>query len=363
MKSFIPVYDLNLTPRAKIAALNAILSGWISSNGSYVTKFESAFSQLFDKNFSITCCNGTAALHLALFTGVKKNDVVVVPSFTYIATVNAIRYCNAHPLFVDIDPSSWQLDLDLLDKIPASDAQYVLLPHIYGACTDMARLLEIINRKKWILIEDCAESLGSNFIDKPLGTFGDAATFSFFGNKTISTGEGGMIITKRADIAERCKFLRSHAMDSELRYWHTDIGYNYRLNNIASAIGFHQLKSLDKIIFKKMKLHEFYQSKLAHLPIKFQHFRQSCLPWMSSIIFESIDMRNLVIQSLNRNSIGWRPLFYPAHTMPMYSSYTYLSNDDYTSSISTRGISIPSHPSITKKQKFSVVDSIVSAFR
>ena len=245
-RSFIPVYDLEISNYSKKLANNAINSGWISANGKYIYEFENCFSQIFNGFNSCATTNGTTALDLALKAcGVNENSTIIVPSFTYIATINAIKYQNATPLFVDINKDNWQIDLEILEKIDSKKAQFILIPHIYGASCDMDKLNQIIKKKKWVLIEDCAEALGSYFGKKRLGEYGECATFSFFGNKTISTGEGGMIISKKKKIIEYCKFLKSHSMSRKKRYWHTEIGYNYRMTNIVAAIGVGKIKELN----------------------------------------------------------------------------------------------------------------------
>ncbi len=362
-RSFIPVYDLDINNYSKKLANNAINSGWISANGRYIKEFEGSFSKLFNGFNACATTNGTTALHLALKAcGVNENSTVIVPSFTYIATINAIKYQNATPLFVDVNKDNWQIDLKLLEKIDAQKAQFILVPHIYGASCDMNKLNKIIKKKKWVLIEDCAEALGSYFGKKRLGEYGECATFSFFGNKTISTGEGGMIISKKKKIIEYCKFLKSHSMSPQKRYWHTEIGYNYRMTNIVAAIGVGQIREINKTIKKKNLLHEKYKAALSDLPVTFQKKEKEQLFWVTSILFETTKDRKKLTELLDLNKIGWRPLFYPAHRMPMYKNFDYIKSTDLTSQLSSRGIILPSYPTIKDVDLKKIIRTIRSYF-
>ena len=362
-RSFIPVYDLDISNYAKKLANNAINSGWISANGQYVNEFENCFSQIFNGSNACATTNGTTALDLALKAcGVNKNSTVIVPSFTYIATINAIKYQNATPLFVDINKDNWQIDLEILEKIDSKKAQFILIPHIYGASCDMDKLGQIIKKKNWVLIEDCAEALGSYFGKKRLGEYGECAIFSFFGNKTLSTGEGGMIISKKKKIIDYCKFLKSHSMSTKKRYWHTEVGYNYRMTNIVAAIGVGQIKELQKTIRKKNLLHEKYKKSLSDLPIIFQEKNKEQLLWVTSILFKNISDKEKIAELLDSNQVGWRPLFYPAHKMPMYKNYEFIKSHNLTSSLSKRGLILPSYPSIREVDFRKVIRIIRSYF-
>lgn len=363
-RSFIPVYDLDISNYSKKLANNAINSGWISANGKYINDFEDCFSQIFNGFHACATTNGTTALDLALkVCGVNENSTVIVPSFTYIATINAIKYQNATPLFIDIDKDNWQIDLELLEKIDSQKAQFILIPHIYGSSCDMDKLNKIIKKKKWTLIEDCAEALGSYFGKKRLGEYGECAIFSFFGNKTISTGEGGMIISKKKKIIEYCKFLKSHSMSQKKRYWHSEIGYNYRMTNIVAAIGVGQIKELDTTIRKKNLLHEKYKEALSDLPIIFQKKEKEQLFWVTSILFKNTRDRKRVTDLLDLKKIGWRPLFHPAHKMPMYKNFEFIKSKNLTSTLCNRGIILPSYPSIREVDFKKVIRIIRSCFK
>lgn len=361
-RSFIPVYDLDLSNNTKKLAKNAIDSGWISANGKYINEFEKEFSNFFNGYQACTTTNGTTALHLALkAVGVNEKSTVIVPSFTYIATVNAIRYQNATPLFVDIDYENWQIDLEIIEKIDSNLAQFIIIPHIYGASCDMDRLTKIIRKKGWILIEDCAEALGSNFGKKRLGEYGECATFSFFGNKTLSTGEGGMIISKKKKIIDYCKFLKSHSMSHKKRYWHTEIGYNYRMTNIVAAIGLGQIRELKSTIHKKNLLHLKYVEALSDLPILFQKKEKEQLFWVTSILFQKAADMKEITRLFDLNKIGWRPLFYPSHKMPMYKNYKFIKSTNLTNELCKKGIILPSYPSI-KDIDFNKVIKVIRSY-
>ena len=361
-RKFIPVYDLEIGNESKKLAKKAINTGWISANGTFVDDFEKTFSALFNNFEACATTNGTTALHIALQAcGVKEKSIVIVPSFTYIATINAIRYLKASPLFVDIDKQNWQIDLDILEKIDSKSAQFVLVPHIYGASCDMDRLSSISTKKNWILIEDCAEALGSSFGEKKLGEYGKCATFSFFGNKTLSTGEGGMVISKDKKIINYCKFLKSHSMSKTKRYWHTEIGYNYRMTNVVAAIGIGQIKLLSKTIERKKRLHERYLKELSDLPIVFQEKRKEQLFWVTSILLKNSIEKDKLTKLFDLKGIGWRPLFYPSHKMPMYKGYEFLASSKFTNKLCNRGIILPSYPSL-REVDFNKIVKVIRNF-
>ena len=233
---------------------NCVKQNWISSKGSYVEKFEKSFSKFTKIKYSISVSNGTCAMHIALLSlGIKKNDAVIVPSFTYVATSNPIKYVGAKPVFVDSNQETLQIDVKKIEKKINSKTRAIICPHLYGNMTDMDHLIKLKKKYKLFLIEDCAESFGSYYKKKHSGNFGEVSTFSFYGNKTITTGEGGMVCTNNKKIANLAFKLKTQGVMRNVHpYYHDVIGYNYRMTNICAAIGVSQLEDA-KFIKKKKK--------------------------------------------------------------------------------------------------------------
>ena len=238
-------------------------SNWISSKGKYIKKFEKRFSNFIKIKYSITVSNGTAALHLALLAlNIKKKDEVIVPTFTYISPVNAIKYIGAKVKFIDSKLKTWQIDETKLEKMITKKTRAVIVPHLYGQVSEIKKISKICRKKKIFLIEDCAEAFGCYYGKKHLGIFGDISTFSFFGSKTITTGEGGMVVTNNKKLADKIFKLKMVGVVKNRYYWHDIIGYNYRMTNICAAIGLGQLKKAKNILIKKRKVFKNYYSFL-----------------------------------------------------------------------------------------------------
>ncbi len=240
----IPIASPLLTGNELAYVTDCIKTNWISSQGKYVREFEALFSQYHDNMASLAVSNGTVALHLALVAlGIAKGDEVIVANLTFAASVNAILYTGAIPVLADVDPVTWNIDVNKVKDLITPRTKAIMPVHLYGHPCDMDEIMQIAKEHKLSVIEDCAQGLGSLYKDKPVGIFGDAATFSFYGNKTVTTGEGGMILFRNKQVAERAATLRDHGMQKTRRYWHAEIGYNYRLTNLQAAIGAsHNLK-------------------------------------------------------------------------------------------------------------------------
>jgi len=246
---------------------DCIKTNWISSQGKYVKEFEKLFTEYHNGMRSLAVSNGTVALHLALEAlKIKKGDEVLVADFTFAASVNSIIYTGATPVLVDIEPDTWNIDIHKAELLVTSNTKAIMPVHLYGHPCDMDSIIEFAKKHKLLIIEDCAEALGSFYKGKPVGVFGDAATFSFYGNKTITTGEGGMIIFKNEDVAERASMLRDHGMQKTRRYWHQEVGYNYRLTNIQAAIGVAQFERLGEFIAAKRRIAKTYSETLSKIP-------------------------------------------------------------------------------------------------
>lgn len=355
----IPVYNPSLSALEEQSVLDCIKSSWISSKGEYISEFETEFSNFNNVSYSNTVCNGTCALHLALLAlGINSNDEVIVPSLTYIASVNAIKYVNAKPVFADCVLDTWQIDPVEIERKITSKTKAIIVVHLYGHPADMDSVMKIAHKHNLYVIEDCAEAIGSSINNQLVGTFGDFACFSFFGNKTITTGEGGMLSTNNYDLHKIASKLKGQGLAEGREYWHDVIGYNYRMTNICASIGLAQLKRIDSILDKKWKIAQFYKDHLHGLPLILHNQQPNFYHsyWMVSILVEDSEIRDSLRDYLKINNIETRPVFFPIHQMPMYFEKNLsLPNSEY---ISSRGINLPSWPDLTIDQLYTIVNTI-----
>ena len=355
----IPIYQPELGEAERRNVLDCLDSSWISSKGKYIQKFEGKFSEYVNVIYSVAVCNGTVALHLAMLAlGMGPEDEVIVPTLTYIASVNAIKYTGATPVFVDSLPGTWQMDpADVRRKIgPRTKA--ILAVHLYGHPCDMEALSVLAREHRIFLIEDCAEAIGTRFQGRHVGGFGDIAVFSFYGNKTITTGEGGMVSTNDKTLFERVTHFKGQGLAAHREYWHDVVGYNYRMTNICAAIGLAQLARADDFVGRKRRLAERYKAHLSGLPVQ---LHQDCPQgvhsyWMISILVEQPELRDRLRTYLAQRGIETRPLFYPVHTMPMYS--TRYQKHPVAEELAWRGINLPSWPGLSEAAVAEVAGAI-----
>ena len=350
MNTNIPIYKPTLMGNEAKYVESCLKEGWISSRGEYVAKFEHAFKDYLDGSYSTSVSNGTVALHLALYTlGIGAGDEVIVPTLTYIASVNAISYVGASPVFIDSEPDTWNIDALKIEEKITNKTKAIMAVHLYGAVCNMTLLRKICERHNLYLIEDVAEAFGSKYENAFAGTFGDISTFSFFGNKTITTGEGGMVVSKHPNLIARAANLKSQAVSLTKEYWHDELGFNYRMTNICAAIGLAQLERAEEIIVKKRDIANWYKDGLDGLPLIFQNENSGTRHtyWMVSILADCQIKRDKIRSFLSEVGIETRPLFYPANTMPMYKT-----NDHFpiANNISSRGLNLPSFSSLTYEQ-------------
>lgn len=353
--TMIPVSEPWLGDKELEYVTDCINSGWISSIGKYVEMFEEKFSQYCDMRYGVSTSNGTTALHLALTAlGIGKGDEVLVPDLTFIATANAVTYCNAKPVFVDSHPDYWCINPEKIEEKITKNTKAIIPVHLYGHPCDMDPIMDLARDHDMYIIEDVAEAHGAKYKGRVLGSFGDISCFSFYGNKIITTGEGGMCLMNDEELMERSKLLRDHAMSREKRYWHDLIGFNYRLTNIQAAIGIAQLEKIDKIIEIKRKNAQYYAEGLRELDNRGLITLHPQMPWaknvywMYSIIFKRLNglSRDKLICRLKDEGIDTRPFFYPMHVLPPY-----VSNIKFpiAQSLSEHGINLPSSAKLTKE--------------
>lgn len=360
----IPVYQPYLNGNEKKYVMDCMNTTWISSKGSYITKFEDAFAKYTDSKYATTVNNGTTAIHLALLAiGIQPGDEIIVPSFTYVASVNMIVAAGAVPVFADSTLETWQISIDDVVRKITSRTKAIMAVHLYGNCCNMDILLDICNKNNLKLIEDCAEAFGTFYKNQHVGTFGDVATFSFFGNKTITTGEGGMVITQSQEIYDELIHLKNQGVSKTKQYWHDVVAYNYRMTNIQAAIGLGQIEQIEEIISKKQIIAKYYQTHLAHLPLNTDPINDEVVNsyWMSSIVLDDSFKRDDLRAHLEQLGIETRPFFYPSHVLPMYE---HLAKSTYPNAekISASGINLPSFPSLNNDQLEYICVSIKEFF-
>lgn len=349
MKYKYPVYRPTLSGNERKYVLECFDSTWISSKGKFITEFEDNFSKFLGIKYSATVSNGTVALHIALLAlGIRSGDEVIVPSFTYIASVNAIHYTRATPVFVDSDPDSWQMNLEAVKQNITSKTKAVMAVHLYGHTCEMNELVKICNGHNLYLIEDTAEAFGSKYKGKFAGTFGDISTFSFFGNKTITTGEGGMISTNSKELYDLVMRLKGQGLAAGKEYFHDIIGYNYRMTNICAAIGCAQLENATDIITKKREIANWYNNQLNDLPLQLHKESKDVYHtyWMYTVMVDEAEKRDKLRTFLKEKGIETRPAFHPIHQMPMY--YKEGVSFPIAERLTLKGINLPSYPGLNE---------------
>jgi len=347
MEIKIPVYKPCLNGNELKYVTDCITSTWISSKGTYIKKFEEGFASYIGASHAISVSNGTVALHLAfLALEIGSGDEVIVPSLTYVASVNSIIYVGAKPVFVDVDAATWQMSIDDVRSKITSKTKAILAVHLYGNACNMDELEKICKEKGIHLVEDCAEALGTTYQKKSTGNFGIISTFSFFGNKTITTGEGGMVVTSDENLANKIFKLKTQGLTQAGDYWHDCIGYNYRMTNICAAIGVAQLEQIDEFLSKKRKNAALYLEHLKTENIEVQQTEKNVEHsfWMFSVLFENNALRNKTSALLRENGIETRPVFHAAHKMPMYGQTDL--HLPIAEQIAQRGLNLPSYPDL-----------------
>lgn len=355
----IPIYQPILNGNEKKYVNECLDSTWISSKGRFVSEFELKFAEYTSMKYATTVSNGTVALHLALVAlGIGPGDEVIVPSLTYIASVNAIVYTGATPVFVDSLESSWQIDPEDVKRKITSNTRAIMAVHLYGHPCEMDVLAACAREHDIFLIEDCAEAFGSQYKGRHVGQFGDIATYSFFGNKTITTGEGGMVVTNDETLHDRAVHFKGQGLAKHRQYWHDSIGYNYRMTNICAAIGLAQLEQADAFLTRKRQIAQWYNEFLADsllvIHSEVGDVRHSY--WMVSALVNEPAERDPLREHLATAGIETRPLFYPIHTMPMYSQR--FQRHPVAENLGWRGINLPSWPGLSRDQVKFVCNTI-----
>ena len=368
MKKFkVPVNEPYLYGNEKKYLQKCIRDGFISSSGPFVESFEKKFAKRVKRKFAISVSNGTAALQLAFESlNIKKKDEVILPSFTIISCILPIIRCGAKPILIDSDPVTWNMDVTKIENKISSRTRVIIAPHIYGLPIDMDPLLKIAKKNNLKVIEDAAEVLGLKYKNKQCGSFGDVSTFSFYANKHITTGEGGMIVTDSKEIAEKCKSLRNICFNNKRRFLHYDLGWNYRFTNLQSAVGLAQLEKLNRFVIKKRNIGKIYNKglskiKIFNIPLEKTEYAKN-IYWVYGLVLKknsSITLNNLM-KKLRLCGIETRNFFWPLHKQPILKKMGFFKNIKLpvAENLSKNGLYLPAGLSITSIQQKYVINKI-----
>ena len=329
---------------------DAFLSTWISSSGEYIRRFEAGFAEFCDMEHGVAVSNGTVALHLALETlGIGQGDEVIIPDLTFAATANAVLHANATPVIVDVNEKDWTISPQEISKALTSKTKAIIPVHVYGQPCDMDAIMQIAKQNNLFVIEDCAEAHGALYKGRKVGSFGDISCFSFFGNKVITTGEGGMCVTNSQKLDTEMRTYRDHGMSKTKRYWHDRVGYNYRMTNLQAAIGLAQLERITDILKWRSEIEVQYREGLTRIPsIEFQGLipDRDKITWLVCILVNN-NLRDIALAKLNSAKIDARPFFYSLGDMEIFKKY--LFSNKQSKLISGKGINLPTNLSVNSE--------------
>jgi perosamine synthetase len=339
-------------------------STWISSAGMYIHAFEEKFADFCEVKHAISVMNGTVALHLSMLVlGIGPGDEVIIPTFTYVATANCVTYVGAIPVFVDSEPQTWNIDAGKIEQAITPHTKAIIVVHIYGHPANMDPIMDIAHRHNLYVIEDAAEAHGAQVNERPVGSIGHIATFSFFGNKILTAGEGGMIVTNNTEMAQKMRQLKGQGVDPDRRYWFPVVGYNYRMTNIQAAIGLAQLEKVDWHLAQRRRIAQTYYESLRGVDgITLQPELPGYVNsyWMTSLLLdEKLPKRDWVMLQLAKYGIETRPFFYPMHVLPMYEHLSQGQNFPIANRVSAQGMSLPSSANLTEDDIWYVCESLV----
>lgn len=361
----IPISEPSIGETEISNVMEAVKSGWISSKGPFIHEFEDSFSHFVGCEHGISTSNGTTALHLALTAlGVGKGDNVIVPDFTFISPINTILYNGATPKLVDSKEEYWNLDPDKIESLIDENTKAIVAVHLYGHPVDMGQIIKIAKEHDLYVVEDCAEAHGATYKGKMIGTFGDISCFSFYGNKIITTGEGGICLTNDQDLSDRMVMLRDHGMKPESRYWHDEVGFNYRMTNVQAAIGVAQVERISKLIEMRRKIASLYNNRLKKidgLVLQPQMPWAKSVYWLYSMLIKENSAginRDVLSKKLLEMNIDNRRFFYPAHVMPPYRNFGNDESFPVSLMLSQTGINLPSSASLQIEDIGYITDTI-----
>jgi perosamine synthetase len=365
-RSLIPVAEPIIGERELACVIDAVRSGWVSSKGPYVERFEAALAGLTATRHAVAVSSGTTGLHLAFAAlGIGPGDEVIVPTFSFVAVASTVRHVGATPIFADSDPDHWCIDPDDVERRITARTKAIMPVHLYGHPADMDAIVRVAQKHGLRIVENAAEALGSTYKGRAVGGLGDVGIFSFYGNKLITTGEGGMVVTSDAALAARMRMLRDHGMDPERPYWHPEVGFNFRLTNLQAALGVAQVERFEMLLRRKQEIAGRYREGLGSLPgIAFQATASwaTSSSWLFAVMIpDEFGMsRDRLRAELLCRGVDTRRAAYQIHTMPPYSK-----DEPYpvADRLSRRGLHLPSAASLTETDQAYVIEQILELAR
>ena len=364
-RPFIPVAAPMLVGNERAYVLECLDSTWISSTGKYIERFETAFAEFCGTKHAISCCNGTIALHLSLMAlGIAPGDEVIVPTLTFVSTANAVTYCGARPVFVDSEPKTWNLDPALIEAKITPRTKGIIAVHLYGNPAAMNEIAAIARRHGLFLVEDAAQAHGAEYEGRRVGSMGDTGVFSFYGNKIITTGEGGMVVTNDDAVASKARQLKGYGMEPGRRYWYPIIGYNYRMTNLAAAIGVAQMEKVVWHLERRREVASWYREFLGGSDnLTWQLTAESAkhVWWMFTILLDDGCPvgRDAIMAHLLERGIETRPVGYPMHTLPPHLDPFREDKLPVAERIAQGGINLPTWAGLTRKDVRYICDSLL----
>ena len=365
VNTLIPVNQPLLNGNEKKYLNECIDTEWISSEGPFVKEFEEKFCKRVDRRFGVAVCNGSAALDAAVLAlDLPKGSEVIMPTFTIISCASAIIRAGLIPVLVDSDSNAWNMNVDQIEQKITTKTKAIMIVHIYGLPVNVDPVLDLAKKYDLRVIEDAAEEIGQTYKNKLCGSFGDISIFSFYPNKHITTGEGGMIVTNDEQLAEKCRSLRNLCFKKEQRFVHDELGFNFRMTNLQAALGLAQLERLDEFVNKKREMGKFYTSELKNidclqLPLEKIDYAQN-IYWVYGIVLKDnieFDAQEMM-KKLEEKNIGTRPFFWPMHEQPVFQKMGLFENEKYpvAQKLARRGFYIPSGLALTENQQQIVVE-------
>jgi len=365
----IPVAEPLLFGRELEYVTDAVKSGWISSQGKYIIEFEERFSKYCGVKHGVVTSSGTTALHLTLAAlDIGRGDEVIIPTFTMIATANAVTYTGAEPVLVDSELKTWNMNTDAIEEKITRKTKAIIVVHTYGHPVNVKPVLDVAETHGLYVVEDAAEAHGAEYKGKRTGGLGDVGCFSFYANKIITTGEGGILVTSNEEVAEKARALRAHAFSNDKHFWHRHVGFNYRMSNLQAAVGVAQLENIDTLVEARRRNARFYNSLLKDvdgitLPPEAKWAKN--VYWMYSLLVEdNFGMtRDELMAVLEKDGVESRTFFYPIHIQPIYSKL--FANQKYpvADELSRKGVNLPSGSTLTKDDIEFVTESVKRALR
>lgn len=373
-RHLIPVAEPDLGSLEEEYILDAFRSGWVSSCGAYIGRFEKSFAAFCGAKHAVAVANGTVAIHLALVAGgVGPGDEVIVPALTFVATAAAVRHAGAIPVFVDSDPEIGTMAPQAVERAVSAKTKAIIPVHLYGHPADMDSILGIARKNHLIVIEDAAEAHGAKYKGRTVGSMGAMATFSFYGNKIITTGEGGAVVTDDDVLEARLRMLKDHAMDPTRRYWHPDLGFNYRMTNLQAAMGCAQLERFGELCAKRQRIVNSYRKALQGSAVTINLCRPwaDAVPWLvCALLPEGVTRagRDALMTFLKSQGIDSRPYFYLLCHMPPYAACRRVGSDGRedlpaADDLSTRGLNLPSSTYLTESDIAYIAQTLVKQLR